>query len=645
MSPTLCLNMIVKNESKIIERLLSSVVDIIDCYCICDTGSEDNTIEVIKTFFEKHNTPGKIVEKPFINFCVNRTYAAEQAYDMADYLLFLDADMVLNVATNFSKDSLTGPFYKLKQYKNSGFFYYNNRIASTKSKPKYYGVTHEYLSTGNQRAMLFDTLQIHDINDGGCKKNKFTRDIQLLTEGLKSEPNNARYMFYLANSYRDISQPDKAIEYYKHRVKMGGWDQEVFMSMYNIGTCYKRLGNINAFVCSMLDAWNYRPTRVEPLFHVIQHYVEKEKYQIAMMFYDKAKNITIPNDTLFIEGSLYGDKLDYLYTRIAYYCKITEHVYKKFETLLKSPNYNQQHLLSNYKYYVPIVKTQKTIDISSTESCAVDKQDTLHYGSTPSIIPCENGYIVNISLVNYSINSKGLKQNNTDVISIYNKCLTIDKDFNILDKIIFKNNDYEKSKTPFYGIEHLTLTTQKDTKPVFMGTVGNSDGTTGMCYGDYDTTKPMLQPKRLPEMERKGCIIPDTNEIIHKWFPLTVCKITETNELETIHEKPMPYLLFSANGSSAGFRYKNELWFVVQYTFTPKDKPTYCLNGVIVLDTNYNCKWYSFPFKFSSKYMERCLGIIVDEQNILFTHSENDTQSQISLVDKEMFVRDYKITP
>lgn len=136
-----------------------------------------------------------------------------------------------------------------------------------------------------------------------------------------------------------------------------------------------------------------------------------------------------------------------------------------------------------------------------------------------------------------------------------------------------------------------------------------------------------------------------TNEIIHKWFPLTVCKITETNELETIHEKNMPYLLFSANGSSAGFRYKNELWFVVQYTFTPKDKPTYCLNGVIVLDTNYNCKWYSFPFKFSSKYMEHCLGIIVDEQNILFTHSENDTQSQISLVDKEIFVRDYKITP
>ena len=62
MEPTLCLNMIVKNESKIIERLLSSVLPIIDSYCICDTGSTDNTIEIIENFFKKHNKTGKIVK-------------------------------------------------------------------------------------------------------------------------------------------------------------------------------------------------------------------------------------------------------------------------------------------------------------------------------------------------------------------------------------------------------------------------------------------------------------------------------------------------------------------------------------------------------------------------------------------------------
>ena len=53
--PTLCLNMIVKNESKIITRLFDSVISIIDCYCICDTGSTDNTIELIKNYFLEKN--------------------------------------------------------------------------------------------------------------------------------------------------------------------------------------------------------------------------------------------------------------------------------------------------------------------------------------------------------------------------------------------------------------------------------------------------------------------------------------------------------------------------------------------------------------------------------------------------------------
>ena len=50
---SICLNMIVKNEHKVIKRLMESVCSIIDCYCICDTGSTDDTIEIIETFFKK----------------------------------------------------------------------------------------------------------------------------------------------------------------------------------------------------------------------------------------------------------------------------------------------------------------------------------------------------------------------------------------------------------------------------------------------------------------------------------------------------------------------------------------------------------------------------------------------------------------
>ena len=54
------LNMIVKNESKIIVRLLESIVDFIDGYCICDTGSTDDTIEKINTYFNDKNVKGYV---------------------------------------------------------------------------------------------------------------------------------------------------------------------------------------------------------------------------------------------------------------------------------------------------------------------------------------------------------------------------------------------------------------------------------------------------------------------------------------------------------------------------------------------------------------------------------------------------------
>ena len=93
-SPTLCLNMIVKNESKIITRLLTSVLPIIDTYCICDTGSTDNTIELIETFFKERGISGKIVNEAFKNFAHNRNFALKSAQGMSDFVLLLDADLI-----------------------------------------------------------------------------------------------------------------------------------------------------------------------------------------------------------------------------------------------------------------------------------------------------------------------------------------------------------------------------------------------------------------------------------------------------------------------------------------------------------------------------------------------------------------------
>ena len=62
---TICLNMIVKNESKIIKRLFDSVYKIIDYWVIVDTGSTDETKEIIINYFKEKNIPGELHEDKY----------------------------------------------------------------------------------------------------------------------------------------------------------------------------------------------------------------------------------------------------------------------------------------------------------------------------------------------------------------------------------------------------------------------------------------------------------------------------------------------------------------------------------------------------------------------------------------------------
>ena len=128
-NPTICLNMIVKNESRIITRFFDNVISIIDTYCICDTGSTDNTVEIIKEYFFQKGITGKIIQEPFKNFGYNRNFALNACIGLSDYVLLLDADMIFEIK-NFDKSilNLANTFTILQG--NEEFYYQNVRIVT-----------------------------------------------------------------------------------------------------------------------------------------------------------------------------------------------------------------------------------------------------------------------------------------------------------------------------------------------------------------------------------------------------------------------------------------------------------------------------------------------------------------------------------
>jgi len=307
----ICLCMIVKNEHKIIERCLQSCKKILDYISICDTGSTDNTVEIIENFCKKHGIPGKVHHHEWKNFGYNRTLSyntARETFPDADYCLLIDADMQLEVLPDFDKSKLNAGGYQVAQ-QNSSLYYFNTRLLGTKYNWKCVGVTHEYWSPEDPKCVSkqLTSLIMPDHGDGGCKDDKFDRDIRLLTQGLIDEPNNERYMFYLAQSYHDIGKYKEAIYWYRKRIKAAGWYEEVYYSYYRIARCkfgQKRIWE--EVEQAYEEAWNYCNSRMEPIYEIGKHYQENEEYNLAYKWLKKASAIPFPhNQVLFIYKDIY----------------------------------------------------------------------------------------------------------------------------------------------------------------------------------------------------------------------------------------------------------------------------------------------------------------------------------------------------
>lgn len=313
----LCLNCIVKNESARIERMLASVAPYISCFAIADTGSTDNTKKIIGGTLK--DIPGAIVSQPFVNFEQARNDALRYARTVPfkyDYLLLVDADMELVVEDPKCFDNLTGPSYDMEQRAGS-LVYANRRLLKRTETGLYKGATHEYLNVDS--AGTVTGAHFIDHADGSNRVDKFQRDIDLLVGALRTDPNNPRHWFYLAQSYRDSGQWERAARAYLRRAEMGGWDEEAWNARTNYAFCLKNLNDEGGFVLESLKAYAERPTRAEPLYDLANHSRLENRPAISTLFSEAGMQIQRPNDQLFVNDYVYKAGLREEFSITAFY--------------------------------------------------------------------------------------------------------------------------------------------------------------------------------------------------------------------------------------------------------------------------------------------------------------------------------------
>lgn len=358
MKKTLCLVMIVRNESKIIKRCLDRVKDKIDYWVIVDTGSDDNTMDIIQETLKE--IPGELHQQEWNNFGQNRTQSLALAKGKADYLLLCDADEQIIFSDDFNSNELIEDAY-LVPYQG-GNDYSVPYLIKGDINWRYVGVTHEYLDADVKTTRVkISTLSILDLQDGGFKADKFERDIRLLEQGLIEEPNNVRYMFYLANSYRDIKNYEKAAEWYEKRIAAGGWIEEVSVSYRNLGLCYEHLGKEQEALNTWLMGYDYNPARIESLYHAVKFLRIKGKNKLGYQLAKIAIDTPYPEkDLLFVARDIYNFWIFYEMSICAYYVNDSKTGYECCKKVLfNNPNaIIRETTLNNLRFY----KEQAKVD-------------------------------------------------------------------------------------------------------------------------------------------------------------------------------------------------------------------------------------------------------------------------------------------
>lgn len=628
----------IKNEERIIKRCISNALSIADAFCISDTGSTDYTVKILEEFLPTLSVKTKLVQHTWQNFGHNRTlaYQASQAFceelgwnPETTYALLVDADMNFVMTPEYNKDAMTANGYRLKQ-KTSSLEYYNTRLAKISYPWRCVGVTHEYWDGAECEPL--DTIYINDIGDGGCKNDKFERDERLLRKGIEDEPKNERYMFYLAQTLKDLKKLPEAIDMYKKRINAGGWYEEVWYSMYIISKLYYELGNMTEMEYWGLKAYDSNKNRSENIYFLTKVFREKQQYYKAWHYLQIGLAIKKPNELLFLESDVYNHLFKYEKTILNYYIQPHRQT-DSMRDIIDYLNHHGGSTYSNLKYYVQPLKTKNV----STLSFPVYDDYIATSTSILKIDDKDNKYRLNIRYVNYRIQPDGSylmvlegEASRDNPVRTRNFTCIVNSEFKPISTLTEMITSFPpKRSVHIEGLEDLRIYKDSDGTIKWSGTSMeySHDGKIRQIMGTYNTDdytliNPVsLRPPKPSDCEKNWIPLGD-NMFIYCWYPYTIGKIQGDIFIPTLTQN-LPRYFEHMRGSSNVVEYRGSLWTLTHCVMYSTPRKYY--HQLIRLNKDSKkVEAYTYPFYFKTNHIEYCLGIELKNESLYAIVSQND---------------------
>jgi len=376
MPTTICLNMIVKNESHVIVPTLENLCSHIrfDYWVICDTGSTDSTRDIIREFFAKKSIQGELVEHEWVNFGHNRTKALECAFNKTDYVFIFDADDKICGSLNF--DFLEDPNKKLMDAYTftigTSFVYKRVLLMNNRLKWQYRGVLHEYLAPLELGRPMTDAhvpgnYHVESCRTGSRNMNprKYVDDANVLKNAYEVEKDRdpglaMRYVFYCAQSYKDAGPEytHDAITWYKRCLDLPTWAQEKYYSCLTLGFLSNQTQDSAAALKYFLRTVEYDAERIEGIVQAMeQMQTTAGNHMFINALYHRFKGYTKdPKDKLFLFKHMYHDELEYNNSLSAFYAHDLPSGYECCKRIILNrvlPAIRLHQTVQNLKFYLP----------------------------------------------------------------------------------------------------------------------------------------------------------------------------------------------------------------------------------------------------------------------------------------------------
>lgn len=655
----ICLVMLVEDNAATIENCLKSVLGVVNCISICDIGSHDESISILNQFMNNNQIPGEIHKDQWFDFGYNRTQAMEIAKKTLQnhgfsleksYILMIDPEMQIHISDFFHKESLNQDAYLiLEQCVPLGFCTYNIHLLRASLPWQCIGKANEYWSC--EQPYTFAELPSLKIEEPQIILTKLERKANLLKEALISDPNNARYLLYLAQTQAALRQYPEAIENLRKYLPLSGGGEETWFCKLMMGQCYEQIGGWDQALYWYLEAFQSNPDRAESLQKVATYYRLRGMNDLACLFAKHGSRIPFhENFKISTIPPLYDYQFFEELSIAAFYTRFREDGRQaNLQLMLKKnvPDYIKNQAYYNQLFYIHSLPQTYYIPIHIDLPLIREEVAECYHPMNPTIQKTKEGFNVICRAVNYT--QTGAKIFNTidetGVFRTKNFLCRYDRELNLLSQfeIIEQLRRRRYRALNIEGLDDCRLFEFQD-KLWFTCTTNDTNPTgnfqISLCrLASEPANKSILVDKLVPllgpdpyrcEKNWLPFIHKEQLHVIYSYDPLLIfCIDSDTGQCETRKYAAHPFDLTRFRGSAPPIAWENGYLLLVHEVLFQANYERVYIHRFVFLDNGLNLQGMSDPFYFLHLGVEFCCGMQTDhtDQHLILTIGVEDREA------------------